>query len=374
MKIVDKHLLRTLVFPLAYCLMAFTILIIIHDLFDNLGDFIEAQTPLKAIVRFYLMLFPSVLILIVPISLLLSSLYSLLQLSKNNELTAMRASGISLYRLVLPFFMVALGFSILTAVIYETISPWTAYWCEQFIKEQKHKKQGLDSIYAVGNLPFRNEPGRRLWMIGKFHTQDYTMKQVTITQEREDGSAQRKIYADSAEWLDGSWWLHDVTIQELDEYGNPKRIYDENRNPLGTTTHEELMELADYNEEPDDFLNEIKDPQFLSSRELVEFIKTRTQLSEDRRTQIKVDLHNRLAMPWMSLIVALLGIPFGTQTARKGTFAGVALCIGLFFGYYFLINVGLWAGKKLLIPPLIAGWTPNLIFLSLGCYLIWRMR
>lgn len=374
MKLVDKYLFRTLAGPLFYCLLAFSILIIVHDLFDHLGEFVEAQTPVGSILKFYAMLFPSVLILIVPISLLLASLYSMMQLSKSNELTAMRACGLSLQRLIVPFLATAFSFTILTAVIYETIAPWSAYWSDQFIKEQKQKRKGLSSIYVVRDLPYRNEPDHRLWMISEFHTKTLSMSKVTITQEREDGTASQKIFADRAEWLDNAWWLYDVAIQELDEYGNPKRIYDENRNPLGTTTTYELFELADYSETPKVFLNEIKDPQFLSSLELLNFIKTREQLSSKRIMQIRVDLQNRLAMPWMCLIVTLIGIPFGTQTARKGTFAGVVMCISLFFGYYVLINTCLWAGKQGYITPILAGWLPNLTFFATGCVLTYRMR
>jgi lipopolysaccharide export LptBFGC system permease protein LptF len=127
-------------------------------------------------------------------------------------------------------------------------------------------------------------------------------------------------------------------------------------------------------ESPDAFLNEIKDPEYLSSLELVHFLRTHRHLSESTIARIRVDLHNRLAMPWTCLIVTLIGIPFGAQTGRKGAFLGVLLAIGLFFGFYVLINVGVALGKKQVLDPWLAGWIPNLFFLVLGSTLVYRMR
>ena len=77
MKLIDKYLLRSLAVPLAYCLLGFALIYVIYDLFDNLPDFIDAKTPFPDVFRFYLLLLPSVLIIIAPISMLLSVLYSL---------------------------------------------------------------------------------------------------------------------------------------------------------------------------------------------------------------------------------------------------------------------------------------------------------
>ncbi len=103
MKLLDKYLLRQLLVPLAYCLLTFSMVFIIADLFEHLSDFIEAKTSFLQVVRYYLFILPSYMVFIAPISLLLGILYSLWQLSKNNELTAMRASGASFYRLMVPF-------------------------------------------------------------------------------------------------------------------------------------------------------------------------------------------------------------------------------------------------------------------------------
>jgi len=369
MKIIDRYLLKNLLVPLAYCLAAFVLLIIVHDLFDNLGDFIDAQTPLEDVLVFYIFLLPSVFVLIMPVSLMLAVLYSLVQLTRNNELTAMRSSGVSLYRLMLPFMLVGVLAAVLVGIVNETVGPKSAYWAQQFLREQKHQ----ESVHIATDLPYYNNIGRRNWFMEKFNTQTYAMHDVTVTQERADGTAKMKLQARGAQWLDGAWWFTDVAIQEYDKEGDLIPQQDADGKPLGSTRYERGVEMRDFDESPQDFLNEIKDPAFLSSRELFKFIQMHP-LSEEATARTLVDLHHRLAMPWMSLVVTLLGIPFGAQTARKGAFTGVILCIGLFFGYYFLINIGLWLGKELLMPPWLAAWLPNATFLSIGLVLVVRMR
>lgn len=372
MRILDRYIFRNVVVPLAYCLLAFGLLIVIHDLFDHFTDFLEADTPLRQVLAYYLFLMPSVIVLVVPVSLLLAVLYSLLHLTKNNELTAMRACGVSIYRIVSPVIGLSLAMTVLVATVHETLAPWSAYWTSQFLRLQKHK--GDTSLHVASNLPYNNEVQDRLWMIEGFNTQTFDMTNVTVTQERPDGTALSKIHAAQAKWLDGRWWFMDAAVQQYDQAGNPVRLFDESGKPIGSTRFERQLEMTELTETPQDFLNETKDPEFLSSAELLKFIQTHQHLSRDTIARVRVDFHNRLAMPWMCLIVTLLGIPFGSQTARKGTFMGVALSIGLFFGFYFLINLCLWMGKELILPAWLAGWMPNLLFLSIGCVLLYRMR
>lgn len=346
--------------PLGYCLAAFALIYVVFDLFDNMSDFIDAKTPFTSVLRFYSLLMPSVLIFIVPVSLFLAVLYSLSHLTKNNELTAMRSCGVSLLRLMAPMIAVGLIASVVVGIINETIGPWSAYWTNQFVKLQRNK--GELSVHIVSMLGLVNEVAGRDWIIEKFDTQTFEMSNVTLTQRRKDGTAER-IQTRQAHWLDGRWWFEEIVTQNYDRDGNP----------MGLPQFELRKEMKDIVETPADFMNEIKDPKYLSAREILNFLITH-RLSDEKIAQLKVDFHSRLAMPWICLIVALLGIPFGAQTGRKGAFLGIILALSLFFGLYLLVNVGVALGKKQMIDPWLAGWLPNLFFFCLGCVLVYRMR
>ena len=372
MKLIDKYLLRTFLAPLFYCLTAFILIFVIFDLFNNMQDFVEARTAFRLVAVYYLFLIPSYLVYIVPISLLLATLYSLSSLTKNNELTAMRASGVSLFRLMLPFVSVGLLASIIVAGINETIGPKSAYWTDQFLRSEKHKD--VYDVYVARDLAYKNTSEHREWFIGSFQSQTFDMTDIRITQQRDDGTDEAKIWARQGQWLDGEWWFTDVIRQEYLPNGRPKGGPVE----LNFGVKQKSIAMSDLTETPIDFLNALKDarenPEQFSSRELYDYIIRNKSFSPEVIARAKTDFHSRLAMPWACLIVTLLGMPLGTQTGRKGAFVGIFLALSLFFSFYFFINLFLALGKGRHIPPYVAGWAPDLLFLFIGLLLLRRMR
>ncbi len=362
MKLIDRYILRRLFSPLLYSLLAFVIVYIIYDLFDNLEDFVEAGTPFLEVLQFYALLMPSVLIYIVPVSMLIATLFSLSQLTRHNEIVALRASGISLYRLIGPIALVGFLAGLLVSGVHETVGPWSAYWTEQFVQSQQ--KKGEVNVHLAHNIPYRNVEEGRIWFIQQFDQNTYEMRHVRLVQQRPDGSEQFQLQARVGSWRDREWWFEDVAIQR----------YDPNNNPAGPPEYHRNYGMPGLTETPRRFLTEIRDPMFLSARDLYTYIQTHPHLSEDVLDRNRVDLHHRLAMPWACFVVTLLGIPFGTYSGRKGAMQGIFLSLILFFGYYVLINLCLLAGKEQFMPPWLAAWAPNLLFLTVGAVLIVRMR
>lgn len=362
MKLIDRYLLGTFLVPFFYILMAFCLLYVVFDLFDNLSDFIEGDTPPLLVAKYYLVLLPSVFVRIVPISLFLSVLYSLSTLTKNHELTAMRACGISIARLMVPYMVVGVLASLGVAAIHETIGPKAAYWCRNFVREQRRADPNL--VYVKRQLAIKYQNGRRSWLIGEFDTRTLAMRDIEISQQREDLSDEWRARAKEARWLDGRWWFRDVE----------ERDYDLDSNPVGPVRMSLTREMSNLTETPEFFLNEVKEPEFLTSRELAYYLRVNSRRDPSALARIRADMHFRIAEPWTCLIVTLLGIPFGAQTGRKGAMLGVSLSIGLMFSYYVLVNVALSMAKNMVIPAFLGPWVPNLLFLTVAIVLIRRMR
>lgn len=361
MKLIDRYLLKSFLVPLFYCLAAFTLVYVIFDLFDNLSDFIDGKTPPAQVGLYYAALVPTVLVYIVPVSLLLAVLASLSSLTKNNELTAMRASGVSLLRLMVPFVAVGLTASLSVLVINETIGPTASYWCKKFISEQKQIDP--NAVHLVEIAMYKESAGR-IWYVREYDTRDNRMRGIEITQRREDGTEEYKLQAAQGQWLDGYWVFNDLSQQFFDQSGYRR----------GSPKLFQTREMFEYNEKPVDFLSEIKPPEFMSSAELMRYIRMNESTRPEATGRRLVDLHFRLAQPWACLVVTLLGIPFGNQTGRKGALSGFVLSLGLFFSYYALVNFGLFLGKSGALPAWIAGWLPLLIFFPLGLHLVYRIR
>lgn len=360
MKLLDRYMLRTFLVPLTYCLLAFALISVLVDLFDNIGDFLDAKTPFLIIVKYYVILLPSILYRIVPIAVMLAVIYSLYQLSKNNELTAMRACGISLNRLMVPYILAGLVISTVVLVENETIGPDAAYWCHRFVREQRKDPRTA----RITQIAFKKERNNRIWNV-RFDTKTFELQNVEITQMRTNGPGQAsKIRADGGQWLDSHWVMTNVTIQTYDEDGAPH----------GAAEVFSMREMSEFNEKPDDFLNEVKDPEYLSSSDLLKYVRSHRVLEPQKVASIRTDYHNRLAFPWASFIVVLMGIPVGTHTGRKGVMPAVAMSLGMLAGYYGLMMIGLALGKGMVIPPWLAGWLPIMTFLGTGTILVARLR
>jgi lipopolysaccharide export system permease protein len=374
MKIIDRYIIRTFAVPWIYCLLAFTMVFIIQDLFSNMNDFVDYKVPFFTVVFFYLCLLPSLLVFIVPIALLMATLYSLYQLTHNNELTAMRASGLSLYRLVTPYVFIGLITTSILLVVNETIAPRSAYYTTMFLKE-KGQQDGELSPYIKG-VNYRNVSENRLWEIEQFNSRSptYEMRGLTLTQERPTGKNEYIIIAKRAEYLDGRWTLYQFSKQAFDEEGYQTVLFDEQGKQIRADEIRAWTEMPHLKETPSIFINDMKEPAFMSFFQLRNYLVHRPGVSSKTRAKIGTNMHMRLAMPFTCMVAIMLGIPFGTHTARKGAMLGITICITMFISYYIMMNLMKAMGHSEQVPVFLAAWLPNLSFIGVGVFLLYRMR
>ena len=365
MKIVYRYLLREYLKPVFYCLLGFILLEVVYDLFYHFARFMEADLPFLTIVRYYACYVAPTLEYIVPAALLLGTIYTLWQLSRHGELTAMRASGISMLSLVGPFLAVGLAFSIGTSLLEEFVVPRAGFWAARLFEDRFQQKQ--HKIYH--NRAHYNSVGRRLWLIETFDlNRPDRLVGVKVSQERMDGSLEDETYADLAEWLDGKWWFYNVRVQRYTPAGNPLG------DPAAASGSDRGKELTMLTETPTDFINEVKDWEHLSYREMGLYLNSHPYLSPDVIAQKRVDMQLHLAMPWACLIVTLFGIPAGVRGARQSVITGILLTVGCFFLFYSLTQVGAFMAKRQLIDPWIGAWFSNIIFLIIGTRMLIRIR
>ena len=365
MKLVSRYLLRHLGRPWVYVMAGFSLVAILVDLFGNFVDFMEAATPLKEVAYYYGRLLATYLPYLLPISLLLALLYALWQLGKNSELTAMRASGLSLGQLVAPYLTLGLLASVALLGINEFYNPGATYRNRQFIEWQGSQHGG--QTHLAPNLAYKNTTGRRVWRINVFDprpSSSFEMRGVNLTQQRPDGSDEYRLDAARARWVDGHWWFENVET----------RYFNVHNDPTGPIESSPSVEMTMLSETPKDFINEIKDDNERSAYEILGFIETHSGISRETRNRLMVDFHYRLAAPWLCLIVVLVGVPFGFQTGRRGMGLGIVFALLAFFGYYILMGLGLAFGKQQHLPPAVAGWLLNAVFFLLGLVLLRRIR
>lgn len=344
-----------------YLIVAFSLLFIIGDLMDNASEFLQAGTGLLDMAFYYTLRLPSMVIMIVPICLLLAVLYSLSSLTRHSEITAMRASGVSIYRIIRPYMLMGIICFVFTAVINEYTGPKFAYRADQFVENQVHD----DAEVYYEQIAFKNPTANHIWYIKQFDTRSYTMQGVELVQQRADGTDLIKYNVSKARWLDERWWFEDGTVQEYDERGDR----------AGTAETFQTMEMRRLPELPEDFMGEIKDPAYQSSLELYNYIQThRHLLSAKTLAKYKVDFHHRLTMPVVCIIITMIGIPVGAHTGRKGAFAGFMLALGMFFSFYTTQFVMEYLAKQMLIIPWTGPWSAVIAFFVIGSIMIHKMR
>ena len=371
MKIIDKYMLKQYLIPFGYLVGAFSLLYIVLDLFDRFSDFMEAKAAASDILLYYgyylfkVNGFVPFIVVVLPITLLLATLYTLTMFARHNELTAMCASGVSLRRLMLPLMAVGLCASLFGAVVQETLGPQATRWIADYTKQVL--KHSSDSSFIIKDYLYHSGTAHRQWRIKELDQRVPTkLKGVKVTHERPDGSLEKEITAETAEWLDGAWWFYEMQ----------RRDYDEKSDPVGMQTppSEKPVEMAEYDERPDDFINELQDTDFLSTMDMVRSIQNRPNVSGRWLARRLVDIHSRLAMPWSCLVLILLGLPATAGGARRPAMRSVVFGVVALFGFYFLVNLGMILGKREIIAPWLAGWLPNLTFLGVGGWLTWRLR
>lgn len=373
-KLINKYILHSLLVPLGYCLTGFTLFFLIYNLFDTLNDFLDADTAGADMARYYLYALPGILNTLIPITLLIAVLASLSSLTKNNELTAMRASGIGLFRLMTPYIIVGLLATVVVALINETIAPYTTYWADR-LEETENKKQEGRQFDIFNSMIYKNRKDHREWLAQTFNLATYEMTGVNVKQFREDGSLEAQYGAASAEWLDGQWCFKELEVQKFRKDGIIRDNSD--KKELQGKSKQAFVTLR-WQETPADFLTTTKDardhPDHLNTREMLASLAQRSNPNDATSIRLKSDLHFRIAQPFMCLIAVLLGIPFGAQTGRKGAFKGVMYSFFLFFVSYALGALLIYLAKEGILPPLIAAWTTNTLFFTIACVMIYRMR
>lgn len=360
-------MLKQFVVPVAYCIVTFTMIFVLFDLFDDLPKFREAQTPFGLICTYYGYMILTGLDYLLPASLLLGSLYALWQMARHHEVMAMRSSGLSLTRIMLPLLGAGFLLSLSMFAIKENISAHAAQWVAEFKERQR---SDMPSFKIHRNVAFFNSIDRRDWVVGTFDEEyPYRFENVRILEERPDRTRMREWQVLRAEYLDGQWWF----------YGAQYRLFDEADQPVGGWIPPEQdinhIEQAPFTKESaKDFIISVRPWEYLSTREMLHYLQSHPRLSEKAREKYRYDVHARLAAPWACLVVILLGIPAGVNSGRRDALSGILTTLGLFFGFYALGQLGMVIGRSSTFPAWSGAWLTNIVFMSAGIYMLWKLR
>jgi len=352
LKILDRYIISEVLSFVALTASALTIMLIVRTLFELTDMLINERVAWPYIIKLLVYRLPAFLVLTFPMSLLASSELAIGRLSTDSEITAMRASGISLRRIIIPFLIAALAVSILSFVINDYIVPNANYLSQNIIHEIVQKK-GLS--YIRQNVFFRDAENRYFY-VNRFDEKNMIMQDIIVYEFTGENSLKR-ITAKEGKWITDTWKLENGTI------------YNNHEGEEGT--YQMSFAILDINLKEDfqNFFKNQRTPQEMSSKELKQQIDILQQAGVDTKS-FEVDLYMKYSVPFSGLIFVLLGVPLGLRVKRGNKATGIIISIVLVFIYYISVSTIRSFGKGGIMAPVLAAWLPNIIFAILGTILI----
>lgn len=375
MRLLDRYLLREFLIPLSFCLCGFLIFWIAFDLFSELHTMQEKHLLARDIAEYYVVKSPEFLILVLPVSLLLALLYALTTHARHNELTAIRASGVSLGRLCAPYLAVGLVASIGLFAVNEFLVPKTDEMADKILLRRVERQLGPKEKHVIEKLDFVNSrvggEGRK-WHIASYDTKTFEMTAPQAQWPSTNGT-RLWLSADKAVWTNGMW-VFSGKVRELLEANGQLR-------PIVVTN---LLAMPEFSESPSEIQSEIavsEQWRVASTRradiplyEVFNYLRLHPHPEKQLRLWLQTKMYGRLAGPWTCLVVVLLGVPFAAASGRRNVFVGVAASIFIVFSYFILQQFGFAFGSAGYVPPIIGAWLPNLIFAAIGLVMMAKVR
>ncbi len=359
--ILDEYVLRDFTLYFAMIVAAFVLLLLVFTLFELLGDILRNQVSPITVGEYLLNVTPYFLYYpIAPLGMLLAVLVTFGLLQRSNEITAIKATGISVYRVVVP------------VLIASTLVAAALFLADQLYLPYTNKRQDALRNEIKGKPAQTYLRPERQWMFGQhsdiyyyqfFDPDKNVFGGVSVFQfDPLTFQIRHRIAADRARWSnDMGRWVYE---QGWERSLNGSAI--ENYRKFDVATFPELAEAPAY------FKKEIKQSSEMSYEELRRYIYDLEQSGFDV-VRLRVQLQKKIAYPLIALVMAILAIPFALSAGKRSALTGVATAIGIGLVYWMISGLFDAMGNLSQLPPAVAAWSPDLVFGFIGGYLILRM-
>lgn len=359
MKIIDKYLIKQFIQTIVFGLLAFTVIFIVIDAMENLDDFIDESVPLIKVIHYYIVFAPEIIRLITPIAVLFAALYTAGKAANLSELTAIKASGVSLFRFMLPFIIATLF-----------ISMFSIYFSGYVVPMANKTKLNIDQQYLKKNLNFANnniffqDSQQRIVSIAYFDASNDRANRVSIQDFNKDDLTQLKSRIDANNLVYDSLkhiWIANDGLQ---------RHFVNNQQKLN---YFKQMEIKDLNFLPADLLKKQTRPNEMNLSELSDLINSQKNAGNDP-TATQIEYHSRIAFAFTSVIVVLFGLPISANKRKGGVAAQVGLNILVTFLYLVFMKISQAFGKNGSLHPVLTAWFANFIFMIAAAVNLYRAR
>lgn len=372
MSLIDRYVFKEWMVAFTLTLGVVVGILLLQNMYDSLPDLLSSKAKGTEILFYYLLSLPGYLPTILPITFLVSLLFSLGTLHRNNEIIAMRATGASLFRISRSLWVAGLALSGLLFYLTAEVVPMTVERARTFMDNLSfaaaEKKQALEAkdVGLQHNLGFDNRKDRRLWFMNRFSERAWMGFGVNVHTRTADGVEILRVSAEEGYFdeTQGCWvFLRGRELQIDPTTGDELRLlkFEEKAYP-------------EYTEEPDLMLAMHKKANELSLLELREIIETVPPEENPAVHAYQTRYFSLLAAPFSCLVLVGIAVPFAVSGVRTNPMIGISKCLGYFAVFYVLITISSILGERNLISAWMAAWLPNFAMLLISLRLYFKSR
>lgn len=352
MKTIDRYIIKKFLTTFVFTLGLFALISVFIDISEKIDDFLKRKPSIGIIVfDYYIYFIPYILGMFSPIFVFLSAMFFNSKLAQNSEIIAILNSGINYRRFLRPYFAATLMMAALFLYLNTTVIPYCDKKRYQFEEEWIRERKTTQN----NNISFVIEPGTILHL-ESFNYLDSTGFNASI-ERFENNKITQRIFANRLVWnRDKHNWTLEFYQRRLFENGN-ERV--EKGRSLDT-----LLRIR-----PDEFIVKSQFVSAMTNPELNAYIKQQREKGSANISKYYVELYKRVANPFSFFVLTLLAVAISSKKSRGGT--GMALGIGIFLTFAFLLVIQIFntLGSSNVLPPAVAVWTPNVIFMAISVYM-----
>ncbi len=356
--LLDRYVMRTFFQVFVLVTVSGLIISVVGDFTEKADQVLENEISTSLVLDYYKYLILQIYYEIAPITVLLTTLIAFALLSRSNEVMAVKASGVSLYRLALPAVVAAAVVVASCAFLQATILPASNEKVAQ-LKDQIKGRTGVRT-YRRADRQWLFGQGRYIYNYLRYDAEQETLHRLQVFEFDDNFELSRRLFARHARYVDGFWVASGTWVRTFGESGDD---YQEFPEPV----------VLDFPEEPDYFETEMKLPTAMTYGELRAYL-TEVLESGQVAPELEVELGKKLSYPAVSLIMALVALPFSFRLGRRGALYGIGVAIVLSIVFFGLLALSTTLGETAALPPLVAVWAPNVLFGLLSLYLFLGVR
>lgn len=352
--LLDRYIVRLYSWTFLLVMLSASAIYLIADLTDRIDEILTNQIPSEVVVDYYKYLTLQVGYEVAPIAILVTTLISFGILSRTNEIIAAKALGISLYRLAVPVVVLALLVSAGAIVFESRILPVT----NGKVAQLKDRIKGAAGVrtYRRADRQWLFGQGRYIYNYQRYDGDQQALQRLQVFEFDDQYRLTRRLFADEARFVGSGWIFEDSWVRSFEKGAHLE--YEKFAEPV----------VVDYPETPEYFESEFKLPEAMSYPELDDYLKT-LRASGQTAPDLEVELQKKIAFPLVSLIMALVALPFSFRLGRRGALYGIGLGVVLGIVYFGLFAFFSTLGETGALPPSVAVWSPNIAFALCSLYL-----